>query len=420
MSRRAACWSVITFAGWASFAAGQDPAVTLGPPKAGAPSVNDRVLTVRGQSPDDGVHYSQWVAGTVEPGGESVPPILPLRVPSAMVTVSASSPEYPPPPPVADAPGAPAFPDPPPAPKPTTTARQHKSHFGDWANDVGGGGPEGNCLQSDHCFDYFASPVSNPFLFEDPRALTEIRPIFLFQTIPHRDSPNYHGGNAEFYGTQARIAINNEWSFVLNKLGGVSINPGHDSLLPSESGLAELWLGPKWTFLRNTETGTVLAAGATFQIPAGPSRVAQDTGNFSVVPYITAAQNFGCTSYGSFNAMATAGYAIRADNQRTEYLFTSWHLDFDVGNQHRIYPLVELNWFHYTRAGNERPYNFEGADLFNFGSTGVAGKNNFTLATGVRYKFTEAIQTGVVFEFPVSTQHSFESFRLGFDLIFRY
>ena len=75
---------------------------------------------IRGQSPDDGVHYSQWVAGTVEPDGDSVPPILPLRVPSAMVTVSASSVDYPPPPPppVADAAGDAGFPEPPPAPKP--------------------------------------------------------------------------------------------------------------------------------------------------------------------------------------------------------------------------------------------------------------------------------------------------------------
>ena len=72
-----------------------------------------------------------------------------------------------------------------------------------------------------------------------------------------------------------------------------------------------------------------------------------------------------------------------------------------------------MNWFHYTRSGDERPFNFEGADLFNFGSTNVAGRNNFTLATGVRYKFTEAIQTGVVFEFPVSTQHEFRELPAG-------
>src|SRR3954465_2811545 len=154
----------------------------------------------------------------------------------------------------------------------------------------GGGGPEGKCFESDHCFDYFASPVSNPFLFEDPRALTEVRPIFLFQTIPN-SNPVYRGGNAEFFGTQFRVALTDQWSFVMNKLGGVAINPGDNSPLDSQAGLAgpglgaevaELWLGPKFTFLRNTETGAVAAAGVTFQLPVGPAKVAQDTGKLSV------------------------------------------------------------------------------------------------------------------------------------------
>ena len=61
----------------------------------------------------------------------------------------------------------------------------------------------GPCLtrgwfRSDHCFDQFSSPISNPFLFEDPRALTEVRPIFMWQTTPS-GNPRYRGGNVEFF-----------------------------------------------------------------------------------------------------------------------------------------------------------------------------------------------------------------------------
>ena len=35
-----------------------------------------------------------------------------------------------------------------------------------------------NMFQSDPEFTYFASPVTNPFFFEDPRSLTEVRPIW--------------------------------------------------------------------------------------------------------------------------------------------------------------------------------------------------------------------------------------------------
>src|SRR4029453_11983595 len=37
------------------------------------------------------------------------------------------------------------------------------------------------CFQSDRCFCRLISPVTMPFYFEDPRALTEARPIFMYQ-----------------------------------------------------------------------------------------------------------------------------------------------------------------------------------------------------------------------------------------------
>jgi hypothetical protein len=429
MRRRAAVLT-LSIAGWAGVAAAQErrwqpvndaPAVALGPPTValGPPTVA-RQPVIRGQKGDDGFRVSQWAAALTEPDGGGAPAIAPLQVPSDLRG------GYPAPTPAATVSYQPPIPyDPPPIPDPARppagrkSGHEHKSYFGDWFQGWGGNGPEGKCFESDHCFDYFASPVSNPFLFEDPRSLTEARPIFLFQTLRGSNAV-YRGGNAEFYGSQFRLALTDQWSVVINKFGGVSVNPGGDSLLPAANGLAEFWIGPKWTFLRNTETGTVAAAGVTFAIPDGPTKVAQDTGTLSVIPYVTAAQNFGCTSYGSFNAMGTLGYSFRTDGDRSDYFFTSWHLDFDVGNQHRLYPLVELNWFHYSRAGGVRPFDFEGRDLFNFGSTQIHSVDDLSIATGVRYKFSECVQAGVGLEFPLTSSHDVSKFRLGFDLIFRY
>jgi hypothetical protein len=305
-------------------------------------------------------------------------------------------------------------------PKPERKAKhERRTYFGEWFEGWGGSGPEGRCFESDHCFDNFISPVSNPFLFEDPRSLTEVRPIFLYQTLPG-SGPFVNHGNTEFFGTQVRLAITQNWSVVINKLGGVSLNPGSDSLLPGATGFAEFWLGPKFTFIRNTETGTVAAGGLTFQIPTGPGKVAQDTGSLSLTPYLTAAQNFGCTSYGSFNVMDTLGFTFRTDGERSNYFFNSIHLDFDVGNLHRVYPLLELNWFYYTQSGSARDFGFEGRDLFNFGSTRVSGQNNLTIAAGARYKFSECFQTGIALEFPLAGSRELLNFRLGIDFIFRY
>jgi len=278
-------------------------------------------------------------------------------------------------------------------------------------------------LQSDHAFDGFISPMTNPFLFEDPRALTELRPIFMYQTIPNKN-PGFRGGDIEFFGVQGRLALTEQWSIVVNKLGGIWINPNSGALPPyngARSGLAEIDLGPKWTFLRNDQSGTLGALGVTFELPVGSKSAFQDTGTLSLVPYVVMGQNFGRSSYGSFNVLGEIGYSFAVDSTRTDYFFSSLHVDYDVANLHKIYPLLELNWLYYTANGTAHAQGFEGGDLINFGATDVSGHNNVILAAGVRYKFNESFQAGGALEFPVSgVSRGVEDFRLTLDFIVRY
>src|SRR5262249_50261327 len=201
----------------------------------------------------------------------------------------------------------------------------------------GAGTPVNGCLgrslfQSDHAFDSFISPVSNPFLFEDPRSLTEVRPIFMYQSAPSKNWV-FRGGNAEFFGLQARVALTEQFSIVMNKLGFVGLQPNGNDLtgdFHNRTGFAEIDIGPKFTFLRNDHTGILGAFGLTFQIPAGDHSVFQDTGSLSLVPYFSFGQSFWHTCYGNFNALGTAGYSFATDDKRSEYLFLSLHLDYDV------------------------------------------------------------------------------------------
>jgi hypothetical protein len=280
--------------------------------------------------------------------------------------------------------------------------------------------PTRKLFQSDHCFDNFISPVTNPFLFEDPRSLTEVRPIFMFQATPHGNWL-FRNGDAEFLGLQARVAVTERLSFVIDKFGGTWQDPKNGmGILTNSGGWSELWLGPKYTIIRNDQAGRLLAAGLQFQIPEGSGKVEQDTGSLSLTPYVSFAQNFGRNSYGSFNFMNTTGYAFSVDNVRTDYFYSSFHVDFDLANAHKIYPLLEMNWFEYTHAGTARNLGFEGRDLFNFGSQGVSGIGTLTIAPGVRYKFTENAQVGLGFEFPLVSPRDLVDFRMTIDFILRY
>jgi hypothetical protein len=274
------------------------------------------------------------------------------------------------------------------------------------------------CLQSDHAFDSFISPVSNPFFFEDPRSLTELRPVFIIQHTSH-NTPIFAGSDVEYFGVQARVALTDRISLVMSKLGWTWMEVHEPTPeFHSSDGFSEIMLGPKFDIIRNDCCGTLLAAGIFFDIPAGSHRVFQDTGSLSIAPYLSFGQSFGKSSLGSFQFLNTTGFNFATDNERSEFFYSSFHLDY--GFWHKFYPFMELNWFYYTDGGHALPpLGFEGRDLFNFG-TSASGHSDVSLAFGFRYKFTEAIQTGFAFEFPLDGRHDLNDWRMTVDLIFRY
>jgi hypothetical protein len=293
-------------------------------------------------------------------------------------------------------------------------------NHGEGGDPIMGNGLNGvGAFESDREFENFISPVTNPFLAEDPNRVTELRPIFMFQTIPNSNI-FYQGGNIENFVLQGRLGLTERWSVVLHKLGIIVINPGSGALFDNESGLTEIWLGPKWTFYKDCDCGTVAAAGAIFQIPIGGNSVFQNTGEFGMVPYISAAQKFWRTSVGQFTVMDTLGYSFGFNTGRSDFIYNSLHLDYDIANWGRIFPLVELNWFHYTSNGRDRPWaNFELVDIGNVGAP-VKGRDFLSIAIGARLKATQCLTFGLATEFPLVGTRDLNDFRLTLDLIWRY
>lgn len=364
-------------------------------------------------------------------GGAAAPPVTDSAVtpasfsaPAAAIqrpVIRAQAPDVPPPgvpavPPVPPGP-PPGLDGPPPAPVPPA-GWMHQIFDGGWLGCCDGQGRQ--LFQSDHCFDGFISPVTSPFLFEDPRSLTELRPIFIWQQTSTK-APFFRGGDIEHIDLQARVAITERLSLVMDGFGWTWIET-HDPSdeFHSQSAFHGIHLGPKYTFLRNEQTGTLGALGLTFEVPANTNHGFDQSGSLRLRPYVTMGQNFGRSSYGSFNVLGTLGGDFATNGSGSDFVFAGLHLDFDVANAHKIYPLMELNWADYTSNGKAHQVNFEGRDLFNVGATQVSGQNELTLAFGARYKFSECIQTGIAAEFPLTGQHRLDDFRLTIDLIFRY
>lgn len=280
-------------------------------------------------------------------------------------------------------------------------------------------GERGEWFRSDHAFDGFISPVTNPFLFEDPRSLTEVRPIFLIQKMPN-SQPDFQGGNITYFGVQGRVAFTDRLSFVWSKLGGIWINPGSGSPVEAESGFAEIWLGPKYTFVRNEDLGSLVAGGLQFQIPVGSRNAFQHNGTLSLVPYVSYAQSlFRDFTAGSVNTILNTGYSFSTTGARSDYWYISGHIDLDVMNCHKFYPLFEMNYYLMTSNGDTTNIGSEGRDLINFGGQ-ASGKGLLTGAFGARYKITENAQVGGAFEFPFAGPRDLFQYRFTLDFILRY
>lgn len=292
-----------------------------------------------------------------------------------------------------------------------------------WLNLGEKGSANGRCsCGSDTSFQGLVSPVTMPFYFEDPRALSEIRPIFMYQGIPN-SNPVTQGGNVIFFGTQARLAVSERLSFVLHELGFVSVTP--DVATPQFRGgtsFAELHLGPKYTFLRCPDTGTVMAGGLIFEIPSGSGRLGLDTGTLSLDPYVSIGQTFGHLpgGFGSINLLSTTGFSLSVDSKRSEFYYFNFHIDYNIANTNTIYPFFEMNWIHYISSGTSRNLGFDGADLANLGSRTRQGDDYVSLAGGLRFRIAENVWAGGAIEFPVTSEKGLADYRVTLDVIFRF
>ena len=75
-------------------------------------------------------------------------------------------------------------------------------------------------LPSDHCFDRFISPISNPFFFEDPRSLTEARGIFLDNSLPN----TIGSGDVQVWAGQLRGRVTDRLSVIAPRLAYWQVN----------------------------------------------------------------------------------------------------------------------------------------------------------------------------------------------------
>jgi hypothetical protein len=263
-------------------------------------------------------------------------------------------------------------------------------------------------LPSDHCFDSFISPISNPFFFEDPRSLTESRGIFIDNSLPGFIG----GGDAQVWAGQLRGRISERASIIAPRLGYFQVNqPGAGN----PAGFMSAPVGVKYNFLRDVDRQFLVSGGITYFIN-GSGNAASNFGNGDYHLFLTGGKRI--YDYGHW--LSATGFRIPGDsNFGTQMWYWSNQWDYELPNH--FYPLAGINWFHWMRSANvNAPIPATGLDLLNLPTGGVAGTNVVTGVIGAKWKPSGHLEVGSGFEFPLTNRTDILHNRLYADVIFRY
>jgi hypothetical protein len=262
-------------------------------------------------------------------------------------------------------------------------------------------------LPSDHCFDSFISPISNPFFFEDPRSLTEARGIFIDNSLPR----SLGGGDAQVWAGQLRGRISDRWSVIAPRLGYLQVNQGGGA----PAGFMSAPVGLKYNFLRDVDQQLLVSAGMTYFIP-GSRGAFSNFGNGDYHFFLTGGKQI--FDYGHW--LSATGFRIPGDsNFGTQMWYWSNQWDYEVVDH--WYGLAGINWYHWMRSSNlNSGAPVTGLDLLNIPITGIAGANVVTGVVGAKWKPTGHLEVGSGFEFPLTNRTDILHNRLYADVIFRY
>lgn len=263
-------------------------------------------------------------------------------------------------------------------------------------------------LPSDHCFDRFISPISNPFFFEDPRSLTEVRGIFLDNGLPNF----LGGGDAQVWAAQFRGRLTDRASVIVPRVGYLQINQAGGG---APTGFMSTPVGFKYNFLRDVQRQFLASAGITYFIN-GSSDAASNFGDGAFHFFLTG----GAQIFDRGHWLSATGFRIPVNNNfGTQFWYWSNQWDYELPNH--IYPLAGINWFHWMRSANvTSDIPVTSIDLIDLPTNGVAGTNVVTGVVGVKYKPNPHVELGTAFEFPLTDRTDILRNRLYADLILRY
>jgi hypothetical protein len=260
------------------------------------------------------------------------------------------------------------------------------------------------------------APVTNPVFFEEPFIRSEIRPLFIYQslgkTLPVGGAYVPVGGSVQVYAVEVRWAVTDRLAIIATKDGYVDFKP--DATLTKASGWADISLGLKYAVIDDRENQFILTPGVELELPTGNQNVFQGNGSGEWDVFVSGAKGWGnLTLMGNVGARLPMNMA-----QETAQLHYSAQL---AHHTHKYFvPFIAANAFTVLNAGRQIALGVEGFDLINFGATGAAGSTQAALGGGFRSKLHDKIELGFAYERSLTNPRGVFDDRFTVDFVIRF
>ena len=279
------------------------------------------------------------------------------------------------------------------------------------------------------------NPVGMPYLFEDPYITTGLNFAYIYHRLPDEAALGiaFDGGGVHVLALQIRVAITEWLAFIATKDGLTILRPGDDSVVDRDTGIMDMTIGFKAKLFETDDF--ILSPAIRYEIPMGSEKLFQGYGDGVFIP--SASFRWGFLE--NANLIGSLGGQVPVDSKRNvRSLFYNIHLDYGIPMSDSfvkyIVPFVELNGLHYTKSGDGTNTihtslgnvtlnaaqsvlmsgPFEGVDVANLGSTGMAGKDVLVMGGGVRLPTTSGISFALMYEGAVTERKDIHHQRFTF------
>jgi hypothetical protein len=253
------------------------------------------------------------------------------------------------------------------------------------------------------------APVANPIIFESPLIQNEVRPVFLW----HRTDAGFLGVPADVrvYALQLRYAVNDRLAIIATKDGYIELEPKGGKTV---SGWGDLAAGVKYAIYKDDAQQAVITPGVRVTLPTGSHHVFQGYGSGEFEGFVSATKG-----WDDLHVTGNIGVIGPVDSDKST---ASVHYGAMVDYYTCPYfiPFVSANAFTTISDAKKLPFNSEGFDLINFGSSNASGKTQAVLGGGFSFRLRENLDLGFAYEFGIVGTADIYKDRFTVDLIWRF